>query len=75
MTEDFSEAVVEEAALDWFRELGYQVIHGPEIAPGEPGAERAAYTDVVLEGQLRSCSTSVASSRPWAAPTTPSAPS
>jgi len=36
----FNESTVEEAALSWFDELGYRIGHGPEIAPGEPAAER-----------------------------------
>jgi len=36
----FTESVVEDAALDWLRGLGWQVAHGPEIAPGELAAER-----------------------------------
>jgi type I restriction enzyme R subunit len=53
MAEGFNEAVVEEAALDWFRELGYQTVRGPDIAPGEAAAERASYGDVLLESRLR----------------------
>jgi type I restriction enzyme R subunit len=49
----FTESVVEEAALEWFEALGYAVIGGPSIAPGEPGAERRSFSDVVLEGRLR----------------------
>lgn len=49
----FNENVVEQAALEYFAELGYRRVHGPEIAPGEPGAERASYEDVVLWGRLR----------------------
>jgi type I restriction enzyme R subunit len=51
----FTESVVEEAALAWLGELGYSVLHGPEIAAGEPAAERtdASYRDVILEGRLR----------------------
>ncbi|MDD4886945.1 MAG: type I restriction endonuclease subunit R [Thiomonas sp.] len=48
-----NESTVEEAALEWFGELGYTVGHGPEIAPGEPAAERASFGDVVLVGRLR----------------------
>lgn len=50
-----TESVVEEAALAWLEVLGYTVLHGPEIAPGKPGAERsdANYRDVLLEGRLR----------------------
>ena len=28
-----TEAEVEAAALDWLRDLGWQVAHGPDIAP------------------------------------------
>lgn len=49
----FTESIVEEATLGWFGELGYGVLHGPGIALGEPGAERATYGDVVLLGRLR----------------------
>lgn len=49
----FNENVVEQAALEYFAELGYQRVHGPEIAPGEPGAERESYEDVVLWGRVR----------------------
>ena len=28
---NFTESVVEDAALDWFAELGYTVAHGPGI--------------------------------------------
>jgi type I restriction enzyme R subunit len=52
----FTESVVEEAALTWLAGLGYAVLHGPEIAAGEPAAERSDpnYRDVILEQRLRS---------------------
>ncbi len=52
---DFSESVVEQAALAWLESLGYAVVHGPAIAVGEPAAERSDpnYRDVVLERRLR----------------------
>ena len=53
MTDQFNESTVEEAALSWFEELGYAVAHGPDIAPGEPEAERESFGDVVLVGRLR----------------------
>lgn len=37
----FTESVVEEAALAWLEALGYAVLHGPDIAVGEPAAERS----------------------------------
>lgn len=48
-----NETVVEEAALTWFETLEYKILHGPEIAPGEPFAEREDYRQVVLEKRLR----------------------
>ncbi len=48
-----NESIVEDAALDWFGELGYAIGHGPQFAPGEPSAERASFGEVVLVGRLR----------------------
>ena len=48
-----TEADVEEAALDWLRDIGWQVVHGPDIAPDAPNAERNDYGQVVLERRLR----------------------
>lgn len=49
----FNESIVEDAALNWFGELGYVVAHGPHMAPGEPAAERDSFGEVVLVGRLR----------------------
>ena len=52
----FTESLVEEAALDWFRKLDYLVEGGPERPPGEVGRRRD-YSEVVhwasLQGALR----------------------
>ena len=48
-----NESIVEDAALEWFGELGYAVGHGPHLAPGEPAAERQSFGEVVLVGRLR----------------------
>jgi type I restriction enzyme R subunit len=37
---NFFESIVEVTALARLGELGYTVLHGPEIAVGELGAER-----------------------------------
>ena len=50
----FTESVVEEATLDWFRELGYTIIPGEDAVPAEPIGIRTSYSDVVLAGPLRS---------------------
>src|SRR4051794_2097154 len=49
-----AESGVEEVCLEYFADLGWQVLHGPDIAPGETAAERSSYRDVLLEGRLRS---------------------
>ena len=36
-----TEAVVEEAAMTWLSGLGWQMAHGPDIAPDAPGADQA----------------------------------
>jgi type I site-specific restriction-modification system R (restriction) subunit len=48
-----NESIVEDAALEWFGELGYAIGHGPHLAPGEPAAERESFSEVVLVGRLR----------------------
>lgn len=47
-----NESILEDAALDWFGELGFAVGHGPHIAPGEPAAERDSFGEVVRAGGL-----------------------
>ncbi|MBJ2119403.1 type I restriction endonuclease subunit R [Arthrobacter sp. MSA 4-2] len=49
----FNENVVEQAALEYFAEMGYHRLRGPIIAPGEPASERGSYEDVMLTGRLR----------------------
>ena len=51
-----TEDEVEQAALQWLAELGWQVAHGPDISPPDartPGTERASCREVVLAGRLR----------------------
>ncbi len=49
----FTESVVEQAALAWFKSARWSVKNGVEIAPGEPAAERDDYSQVVLARRLR----------------------
>ena len=51
-TRKVAESDVEELALLHFAQLGYECIHGPDIAPDQPAAERAGIGDVVLRGRL-----------------------
>jgi len=48
-----TESIVEQAALGWLESISWQIVHGPDIAPETPEAERADYGEVVLEGRLR----------------------
>ena len=48
-----NESIVEDATLEWFGQLSYAIGHGPHLAPGEPTAERDAFSDVVLVARLR----------------------
>ena len=48
-----NESHVEEASLEWLKELGWGIEHGPHIAPQEPKAERDSFSEVVLAGRLQ----------------------
>ena len=45
--------LAEQPVIDWLRELGYETLFSPDIAPGGAFMERGDYHDVVLEGRLR----------------------
>ena len=47
------ESNIEEASLNWLAGLGYTVLHGPDITPDTPHAERSSYKEVILQGRLR----------------------
>lgn len=53
MGEQFTESVVEDAALAWIQAAGWVVAHGPHIAPDQTTAERLEFGEVVLAGRLR----------------------
>ena len=46
------ESEVENAALGWLQELGYTVVHGPDISPEGSAQERGSYNEVLLLGRL-----------------------
>jgi len=48
-----TESVVEEAALVWLDDTGWQTAHGPEIAPGEASAERRSFGETAMASRLR----------------------
>jgi len=53
MNRSLNESVVEEAALEWLEAAGWTTVYGESIAPGEPGAERADFTQTTLDARLR----------------------
>jgi len=53
MTKGIDENVVEEAGLEYFRQLGYKTMWGPGIAPDGEAPERIGWEDVLLRGRLR----------------------
>ena len=47
------EPEVEEATLEWLKELGWRIAYGPNIAPDTNSSERESYSIVHLERRLR----------------------
>lgn len=50
---NFSEEELEQATLEWFEELGYERLYGPEISPGGDYPEREDYSAVILDERLK----------------------
>jgi type I restriction enzyme R subunit len=53
MTSYLDEAQIEIVTVNYFRELGYDYRHGPDIAPDGEAPERTDYRQVVLTRRLR----------------------
>lgn len=54
MTRNINEnTLAEQPVIDWLRELGYETLFSPDIAPGGAFMERGDYREVILEGRLR----------------------
>jgi type I restriction enzyme R subunit len=50
---NLNESTVEDAALEYFAQLGYQTAWGPSLAPGEPDEERKSFEQTHLHARLR----------------------
>src|SRR5882724_3299916 len=48
-----TESVVEQASLAWFESMGYEIVSGLAIAPGETASERSNYKQVFLFDRLQ----------------------
>ena len=51
---NFIENDLEQAVLEWFKDLGYQIQYGPNISPGGSFSERENFGDIVLYDRLHS---------------------
>jgi len=47
-----NEQQLEDLCIGWFRETGWQFVHGPDIAPDSANPERADYRQVILRDRL-----------------------
>ena len=50
---NFCESHLEAATLEWFEELGYEIVFAPDIAPDGEYPEREDYSEVILAERLR----------------------
>lgn len=48
-----TESDLENIVLGYLESIGWSLVYGPDIAPGEGATERADYRDVVIQGRLR----------------------
>lgn len=62
MSRYLDESRVEIVAADYFRELGYEYVHGPSIMPDGEAPERADYGRVVLPHRLRNATANLLNS-------------
>lgn len=47
------ESVAEETTFAWLESLGWQVLHGPDIAPETPATEHDTLLFKLISGELR----------------------
>ena len=60
----FNEDQLEQAGINWFKELNYTYMNGYEISPGGKYQERESHKEVVLEERLRNALYSINSDIP-----------
>lgn len=61
---NFCESHLEEATLEWFEELGYEIVFAPDIAPDGEYSERKDYSDIILTERLKEALTRINSKLP-----------
>lgn len=53
MKTNFNESHLEAATLEWFADLGYDIIFAPDIAPDSSCPERTDYSEVILPQRVK----------------------
>lgn len=64
MPKNFCESHLEEATLEWFEELGYEIVFAPDISPDGDYPEREDYSEVILYDRLREALKNINSKMP-----------
>jgi type I restriction enzyme R subunit len=59
MKHNFCESHLEEATLEWFEELDYEIVFAPDIAPDGEYPEREDYSDIILSERLKEALTRI----------------
>ena len=52
-----NEEQVEQLAIEWFQELGYDYLHGYDISPDSDTPQRESYQEVLLSNKVKSALT------------------
>ena len=50
---NYAESPFENAVLSYFHEIGYTILHGPDLGPQGDTLERSTWTEVLLLGRVR----------------------
>ena len=53
MSPAFSESIIEQAALDWLKAIGWETVFGPDIAPDMLAVLRDTLLPKLISGELR----------------------
>lgn len=62
-----NEEQVEQLAIEWFKELGYEYFLGVDIAPESDNPQRSSYQEVILESKLKNALVKLNPSLPFSA--------
>ena len=48
-----NEEYLEDMSIEWFKEIGYSFVYGPDLAPDGKSPEREDFREVILIDRLR----------------------